>query len=164
MKLSKVEDGRDPANLHRTLTLEMVRVTERAAIAAAEWRGKGNEKAADEAAVAAMKAELDEVAISGRIVIGEGEQFECDDLFVGQSVGKGQGPEVDIAVDPLEGVTLCAKNQPDSLVVLAMAEPPGHFRVSSKVGTRVPLNWTASGRLLVGHLPVEERAMNARPA
>ena len=87
MKLSKVEDGRDPANLHRTLTLEMVRVTERAAIAAAEWRGKGNEKAADEAAVAAMKAELDEVAISGRIVIGEGEQFECDDLFVGQSVG-----------------------------------------------------------------------------
>ncbi len=122
MKLSKVEDGKNAANLHRTLTLEMVRVTERAAIAAAEWRGKGNEKAADDAAVSAMKSELNRVAISGRIVIGEGEQFECDELYVGQPVGAGQGPEVDIAVDPLEGVTLCAKNQPDSLVVLAMAE------------------------------------------
>jgi fructose-1,6-bisphosphatase II / sedoheptulose-1,7-bisphosphatase len=130
MKLSKVEDGKSPANLHRTLTLEMVRVTERAAIAAAEWRGKGNEMAADQAAVAAMKSEVDQVAISGRIVIGEGEQFECDDLYVGQAVGTGQGPEVDIAVDPLEGVTLCAKNQPDSLVVLAMAERGGLLNVA----------------------------------
>jgi fructose-1,6-bisphosphatase II / sedoheptulose-1,7-bisphosphatase len=133
MKLSKVEDGRNPAHLHRTLTLEMVRVTERAAIAAAEWRGKGNEKAADEAAVAAMKSEIDAVAISGRIVIGEGEQFECDELFVGEAVGTGQGPEVDIAVDPLEGVTLCAKNQPDSLVVLAMAERGGLLNVGRNV-------------------------------
>lgn len=133
MKLSKVEDGRDPANLHRTLTLEMVRVTERAAIAAAEWRGKGDEKAADDAAVAAMKSELDRVGISGRIVIGEGEQFECDALYVGENVGAGQGPEVDIAVDPLEGVTLCAKNQPDSLVVLAMAERGGLLNVARNV-------------------------------
>ena len=133
MKLSKVEDGKHPANLHRTLTLEMVRVTERAAIAAAEWRGKGNEKAADEAAVIAIKGELDEVAINGRIVIGEGEQYEVDDLYVGQTVGSGQGPEVDIAVDPLEGVTLCAKNQPDSLVVLAMAERGGLLNVARNV-------------------------------
>ena len=121
MKLSKVEGDKSPANLHRSLTLELVRVTERAAIAAAEWRGKGNEQAADEAAVKAMRAELDKVAIAGRIVIGEGEANECDDLYIGQAVGAGQGPEVDIAVDPLEGVTLCAKNQPDSIVVLAMA-------------------------------------------
>lgn len=133
MKLSKVEDSRHPANLHRTLTLEMVRVTERAAIAAAEWRGKGNEKVADGAAVLAMKSELDRVAISGRIVIGEGEQFECDELYIGQPVGAGQGPEVDIAVDPLEGVTLCAKNQPDSLVVLAMAERGGLLNVARNV-------------------------------
>lgn len=133
MKLSKAVDGKSPANLHRTLTLEMVRVTERAAVAAAEWRGKGNEMAADQAAVAAMKSEIDQVAISGRIVIGEGEQFECDDLYVGQPVGTGSGPEVDIAVDPLEGVTLCAKNQPDSLVVLAMAERGGLLNVARNV-------------------------------
>ena len=133
MRLSKVEGDKSPANLHRTLTLELVRVTERAAIAAAEWRGKGNEQAADEAAVKAMKAELDRVAISGRIVIGEGEVNECDDLYIGQSVGAGEGPEVDIAVDPLEGVTLCAKNQPDSIVVLAMAERGGLLNVARNV-------------------------------
>ncbi|WP_332692166.1 fructose-bisphosphatase class II, partial [Devosia sp.] len=105
MRLSKVEGAKSPAHLHRSLTLELVRVTERAAIAAAEWRGKGNEQAADEAAVLAMKAELDRVAISGRIVIGEGEENECDNLYIGQAVGAGQGPEVDIAVDPLEGTT-----------------------------------------------------------
>ncbi|HWV19879.1 MAG TPA: fructose-bisphosphatase class II, partial [Devosia sp.] len=87
MRLSKVEGDRNPAHLHRSLTLELVRVTERAAIAAAEWRGKGDEKAADDAAVHAMKAELDRVAISGRVVIGEGEEHECDALFIGQPVG-----------------------------------------------------------------------------
>ncbi|QQR35303.1 class II fructose-bisphosphatase [Devosia oryziradicis] len=156
MKLSKAEGTKSPANLHRSLTLELVRVTERAAVAAAEWRGKGNEQAADEAAVQAMKAELDRVSISGRIVIGEGEANECDELFIGQSVGAGQGPEVDIAVDPLEGVTLCAKNQPDSIVVLAMAERGGLLNVARNVymhkiaigaeyapGT-VHIDWTAT--------------------
>jgi fructose-1,6-bisphosphatase II / sedoheptulose-1,7-bisphosphatase len=133
MKLSKVEDTRSPAHLHRSLTLELVRVTERAAIAAADWRGKGDEQAADEAAVRAMKAELANVAISGQIVIGEGEQHECEHLFIGEHVGSGDGPEVDIAVDPLEGVTLCAKNQPDSIVVLAMAERGGLLNVARNV-------------------------------
>jgi fructose-1,6-bisphosphatase II / sedoheptulose-1,7-bisphosphatase len=156
MKLSKVEGAKNPANLHRSLTLELVRVTERAAVAAAEWRGKGDEKAADAAAVQAMKAELDTVAISGRIVIGEGEQHECDDLYIGQAVGLGSGPEVDIAVDPLEGVTLCAKNQPDSIVVLAMAERGGLLNVARNVymhkiaiGSEYPkgtvnIGWTAT--------------------
>lgn len=156
MRLSKAGDDRSPANLHRSLTLELVRVTERAAIAAAEWRGKGDEQAADEAAVEAMKAELDRVSIAGRIVIGEGEETECDDLYIGQAVGAGQGPEVDIAVDPLEGVTLCAKNQPDSIVVLAMAERGGLLNVARNVymhkiaigaeyapGT-VHIDWTAT--------------------
>jgi len=133
MRLSKVEDDRSPAQLHRSLALELVRVTERAAIAAAEWRGKGNEQAADIAAVSAMLAELDRVAISGRVVIGEGEAGEVDALYIGQAVGTGQGPEVDIAVDPLEGVTLCAKNQPDSIVVLAMAERGGLLNVARNV-------------------------------
>ena len=156
MKLVKSDGAQSAANLHRTLALELVRVTERAAIAAGEWRGKGNEKAADDAAVLAMKQELDRVAISGRIVIGEGEEHECDNLFIGQSVGNGQGPEVDIAVDPLEGVTLCAKNQPDSIVVLAMAERGGLLNVARNVymhkiaigaeyapGT-VHIDWTAT--------------------
>jgi fructose-1,6-bisphosphatase II / sedoheptulose-1,7-bisphosphatase len=133
MKLSKVDDGKAPAHLHRSLSLEMVRVTERAAIAAAAWRGKGDEMAADSASVAAMADELSRVSIAGRIVIGEGEEYECDQLYIGQSVGLGQGPEVDIAVDPLEGVTLCAKNQPDSIVVLAMAERGGLLNVARNV-------------------------------
>ncbi len=111
--------------LHRNLTLELVRVTERAAIASAAWRGKGDEKSADHAAVEAMRTELVNVGIDGRIVIGEGERDEAPMLFIGESVGSGQGPAVDIAVDPLEGTTLCAKNQPDSICVLAMAERGG---------------------------------------
>ena len=103
-----------------------MRVTERAAIAAAGWRGKGDEKAADarrrrgHAHRAAAASHID-----GRIVIGEGERDEAPMLFIGEEVGAGDGPEVDIAVDPLEGTTLCAKNQPDSICVLAMAERGG---------------------------------------
>jgi fructose-1,6-bisphosphatase II / sedoheptulose-1,7-bisphosphatase len=123
MKLA-APDIASPA-LHRNLTLELVRVTERAAIASAAWRGKGDEKAADRAAVEAMRTELSNVSIDGRIVIGEGERDEAPMLFIGEEVGSGKGPAVDIAVDPLEGTTLCAKNQPDSICVLAMAERGG---------------------------------------
>ncbi|MEO6012482.1 MAG: class II fructose-bisphosphatase [Devosia sp.] len=124
MKLTDT-DGQPKAILERALTLELVRVTERAAISSAAWRGKGDEKAADRAAVEAMRAELSNVRIDGRIVIGEGERDEAPMLFIGENVGAGEGPEVDIAVDPLEGTTLCAKNQPDSICVLAMAERGG---------------------------------------
>jgi fructose-1,6-bisphosphatase II / sedoheptulose-1,7-bisphosphatase len=125
MRLIEPEDGPAAAIIDRALTLELVRVTERAAIASAGWRGKGDEKAADRAAVEAMREELGRVRISGRIVIGEGERDEAPMLFNGEDVGGGDGPEVDIAVDPLEGTTLCAKNQPDSICVLAMAERGG---------------------------------------
>ncbi len=125
MQLSKVAADKSPAIIARTLTLELVRVTERAAVAAAGWRGKGDEKAADRSAVEAMRAELERVNISGRIVIGEGERDEAPMLFIGEEVGSRNGPDVDIAVDPLEGTTLCAKNQPDSICVLAMAERGG---------------------------------------
>lgn len=125
MRLSKTDDDRSPAHLDRSLVLELVRVTERAAIAAAGWRGKGDEKAADAAAVDAMRTELGNVHINGRIVIGEGERDEAPMLWIGEEVGGGDGPDVDIAVDPLEGTTLCAKNQPDSICVLAMAERGG---------------------------------------
>jgi len=133
MKLFKADSERSSAALDRSLTLELVRVTERAAIAAAEWRGKGDEMAADAAAVLAMREELDKVQVFGRVVIGEGEKSETDMLYIGEELGAGEGPEVDIAVDPLEGVTLCAKNQPDSIVVLAMAERGGLLNVARNV-------------------------------
>jgi len=125
MRLSKTDTDQRPAHLDRSLVLELVRVTERAAIASAGWRGKGDEKAADAAAVEAMRTELGNVHINGRIVIGEGERDEAPMLWIGEEVGAGDGPNVDIAVDPLEGTTLCAKNQPDSICVLAMAERGG---------------------------------------
>ncbi|HEY9214111.1 MAG TPA: class II fructose-bisphosphatase [Ancylobacter sp.] len=108
--------------LERILTLELVRVTERAAVAAAGLRGRGDEKAADQAAVDAMRRELNRLPIAGRIVIGEGERDEAPMLFIGEEVGTGKGPAVDIAVDPLEGTTLCAKGMPGSIAVMAMAE------------------------------------------
>jgi fructose-1,6-bisphosphatase II / sedoheptulose-1,7-bisphosphatase len=108
--------------IERILTLELVRVTERAAVASARLRGKGNEKAADQAAVDAMRRELNRLQIDGTVVIGEGERDEAPMLFIGEKVGNKQGPKVDIAVDPLEGTTLCAKDMPGSIAVMAMAE------------------------------------------
>jgi fructose-1,6-bisphosphatase II / sedoheptulose-1,7-bisphosphatase len=108
--------------LERILTLEIVRVTERAAVSAARLRGRGQEKAADQAAVDAMRRELNRLPIEGTVVIGEGELDEAPMLFIGEKVGTKTGPKVDIAVDPLEGTTLCAKNMPGSIATLAMAE------------------------------------------
>ena len=107
------------------LVLEVARVTEAAAIAAARLRGRGDEKAADGAAVDAMRKELAKVHIKGRVVIGEGEMDESPMLYIGEEVGIGDGPEVDIAVDPLEGTTICAKAMPNALAVLAIAERGG---------------------------------------
>ena len=111
--------------LDRVLVLEVARVTEVAAIAAARWRGKGKNKAADKAAVDAMRAELGRVHIRGKVVIGEGEMDEAPMLFIGEEVGVGDGPRVDIAVDPLEGTTICAKDMPNALAVLAISEAGG---------------------------------------
>jgi fructose-1,6-bisphosphatase II / sedoheptulose-1,7-bisphosphatase len=108
--------------LDRVLSLEIARVTERAAVAAAHLRGRGNEKAADQAAVDAMRRELNKLAIAGTIVIGEGERDEAPMLYIGEQVGAGHGPKVDIAVDPLEGTTLCAKNMPGAIATMAMAQ------------------------------------------
>ena len=108
--------------IERILTLELVRVTERAAVSSARWRGRGDEKAADQAAVDAMRRELNRLPIDGTIVIGEGERDEAPMLFIGEKVGTRTGPKVDIAVDPLEGTTLCAKDMPGSIAVMAMAQ------------------------------------------
>jgi fructose-1,6-bisphosphatase II / sedoheptulose-1,7-bisphosphatase len=108
--------------LDRIVSIEIVRVTERAAVAAARLRGRGNEKEADQAAVDGMRRELDKLAIEGTVVIGEGERDEAPMLFIGEKVGsKKGGPKVDIAVDPLEGTTLCAKDMPGAIATMAMA-------------------------------------------
>ncbi|MBI0476817.1 class II fructose-bisphosphatase [Sphingomonas sp. MA1305] len=111
--------------LDRVLVLEMVRVTEAAAIAASTLVGRGDEKAADAAAVEAMRAALNELYMDGTVVIGEGERDEAPMLYIGEKVGTGKGPEIDIALDPLEGTTICAKAGPNSLAVLAIAEKGG---------------------------------------
>ena len=109
-------------SLDRILTLELVRVTERAAVAAARLRGRGDEMEADQAAVDAMRQELNRLPIDGTVVIGEGERDEAPMLFIGEQVGTKKGPKVDIALDPLEGTTICAKNLPNALAVIAIAE------------------------------------------
>ncbi|MCB1384580.1 MAG: class II fructose-bisphosphatase [Nitratireductor sp.] len=114
-------DGHED-RLDRILTLELARVTEAAAVAAARLRGHGDEKQADQAAVDAMRTELNNLPIEGKVVIGEGERDEAPMLYIGEEVGTKNGPAVDIALDPLEGTTICAKNQPNSIAVIAMAE------------------------------------------
>jgi fructose-1,6-bisphosphatase II / sedoheptulose-1,7-bisphosphatase len=108
--------------LERVLSIEIVRVTERAAVSAARLRGQGKDKASDQAAVDAMRRELNKLPIEGTVVIGEGEMDEAPMLFIGEQVGNKGGFKVDIAVDPLEGTVLCAKNMPGAIATLAMAE------------------------------------------
>lgn len=105
----------------RLLSLGLARVSEAAAIAAAQWIGRGDDMAADQAAVNAMRVQLNLLDIQGVVVIGEGERDEAPMLFIGEQVGTGQGPAVDIALDPLEGTTLTAKDMPNALTVIAMA-------------------------------------------
>ena len=111
----------------RNLALELVRVTEAAAMGAGRWIGRGDKIAADQAAVDAMRAMLDSISMQGVVVIGEGEKDEAPMLFNGEEVGDGTGPEVDVAVDPLEGTRLTALGQPNAIAVIALAERGSMF-------------------------------------
>jgi fructose-1,6-bisphosphatase II len=111
----------------RNLALELVRVTEAAALAAARWVGAGDKIAADQAAVDAMRTMFDTVEVDGVVVIGEGEKDEAPMLYNGEHVGDGSGPVVDVAVDPLEGTTLVARGMPNALAVVAVAEKGAMF-------------------------------------
>jgi fructose-1,6-bisphosphatase II len=111
-----------PVRPDRNLALELVRVTEAAAMGAGRWIGRGDKIAADQAAVDAMRAMLDTVVMDGVVVIGEGEKDEAPMLFNGEHVGEGRGPTVDVAVDPLEGTRLTALGQPNAIAVIAVAE------------------------------------------
>jgi fructose-1,6-bisphosphatase II len=116
-----------PSRPDRNLALELVRVTEAAAMAAGRWIGRGDKNAADQAAVDAMRAMLDTVSMDGVVVIGEGEKDEAPMLFNGESVGDGDGPAVDVAVDPLEGTRLTALGQPNAIAVIALSERGSMF-------------------------------------
>ena len=107
----------ETGRMDRNLALEAVRVTEAAALAASSCMGRGDEKAADQAAVDAMRTALNSLAIEGTVVIGEGERDEAPMLYIGEKVGTGGGPKIDIALDPLEGTTITAKGVPNSLAV-----------------------------------------------
>ena len=115
----------DALGMDRNLALEAVRVTEAAALSASRLMGRGDEKAADQAAVDAMRSALNSLSIQGTVVIGEGERDEAPMLYIGEKVGNGTGPEIDIALDPLEGTTITAKGGANALAVLAMAEHGG---------------------------------------
>ena len=119
------ESGEDAVFIDRNLALDAVRVTEAAARAAARLIGRGDEMAADQAAVDAMRRSLNALDIAGTVVIGEGERDEAPMLYIGETVGTGKGPTLDVALDPLEGTTICATGGPNALAVLAMAEEGG---------------------------------------
>jgi fructose-1,6-bisphosphatase II / sedoheptulose-1,7-bisphosphatase len=123
-----VSEATASTELDRALALDIVRVTEATAVAAARWRGRGDEAAADEAAAAAMYREIARLPIEGEIVVGEGEENESPILFIGETLGAGSasGQKLDLAVDPIEGTTLCAKALPNAMSVFAVAER-GHF-------------------------------------
>lgn len=131
--------------MDRNLALEVVRVTEAAALSASRLMGRGDEKAADQAAVDAMRTALNSLAIEGCVVIGEGERDEAPMLYIGEKVGLG-GPAVDIALDPLEGTTITAKGGNNALAVIAMAEKGGFLNAPDvymdkiAVGTGLPAN------------------------
>lgn len=141
--------------MDRNFALEAVRVTEAAALAASRLMGRGNEKQADQAAVNAMREALNSMAIDGTVVIGEGERDKAPMLYIGEKVGTGTGPQIDIALDPLEGTTLCATGGPNSLAVVAMAEKGGFLHAPD-----VYMNKIAVG----GGLPEGVIDLDATPA
>lgn len=132
--------------MDRNLAMEAARITEAAALAASKWTGRGDEKAADQAAVNAMRRVLNTLAIDGTVVIGEGERDKAPMLYIGEKVGTGEGPEVDIALDPLEGTTICATDAPNALAVLAIAAKGGFLHAPDvymnkiAIGPDVPAN------------------------
>lgn len=122
-------EGLPKSVLGRVVSLEAARITEAGAIAAARLRGRGNEREADHSAAEAMLGELNQLPFHGRVVIGEGEREEAPLLYIGEEVGTKNGPDADIAVDPVEGTTLCAKAMPNALAVVAIAPRGGLLNV-----------------------------------
>jgi len=143
--------------MDRNLALEFVRVTEAAALSCGRLMGRGDEKAADQAAVDAMRRSFDTLAIKGEIVIGEGERDEAPMLFIGEKVGRGADgdTEVDIACDPLEGTTLCATGGANSISVIAIAEKGGFLRAPDTYMEKIAVGPSAKGAIDLNKTPTE---------
>jgi fructose-1,6-bisphosphatase II / sedoheptulose-1,7-bisphosphatase len=145
----------------RNLALDLVRVTEAAALAASRWMGRGNKIEADGAATEAMRRAFDTMQIDGTVVIGEGEMDEAPMLYIGEKVGAG-GPAMDIAVDPLEGTTLTAKGGPNALTVIALAERGKFLHAPDCYMDKIAVGRWAAGRTIV-HLDATGGGEPAQP-
>jgi len=141
--------------MDRNLALEVVRVTEAAAIAAARLMGRGNEKQADQVAVNAMRKALNGMRIKGTVVIGEGERDEAPMLYIGEEVGKGEGPEMDIALDPLEGTTTTARGDNNALTVIAMADKGNFLNAPDTYMDKIAVGPEARGVIDITRSPTE---------
>ena len=150
--------------LDRNLALEVVRVTEAAALSASKQMGRGDEKAADQAAVDAMRTAFDYLDIDGTVVIGEGERDEAPMLYIGERVGKGSGPKVDIALDPLEGTTITAKGGPNALAVIAMAEQGGFLNAPDTYMQKVAVGCSLPENLVDLDASAQENLTNLAKA
>nr|WP_275983989.1 class II fructose-bisphosphatase [Paenibacillus hamazuiensis] len=146
--------------VERELALEIVRVTELAALAAARWMGRGDKNQADGAATAAMRAMFDSVSIQGTVVIGEGEMDEAPMLYIGERVGSMQGPEVDVAVDPLEGTELVAKGLNNALAVIAVANKGNLLHAPDMYMQKLAVGPQLAGKLRLDD-PLEETLRKA---
>jgi fructose-1,6-bisphosphatase II len=141
--------------MDRNLSLEIARVTESAALACGRWVGKGNKIAADEAATDAMRRTLDSLDFSGTVVIGEGEMDEAPMLYIGEKVGNGNQPEVDIAVDPLEGTNLCSKGINGAIATIALAPKGGFLHAPDMYMEKIAVGPSAAGAIDINASPTE---------
>ncbi len=141
--------------MDRNLALELTRVTEAAALACGRWVGKGNKMSADDAATEAMRRTLESINIQGTVVIGEGEMDEAPMLYIGEKVGSGQGSEVDIAVDPLEGTNICAKGMNGSIATLALAPKGGFLHAPDMYMEKIAVGPAARGSIDINASPTE---------
>lgn len=150
--------------MDRNLTLELVRVTEAAALASGRWVGKGDKMAADDAATEAMRRTLESIGINGTVVIGEGEMDEAPMLYINEKVGSGSGNEVDIAVDPLEGTSICAKGMNGAIATIAMAPKGGFLHAPDMYMDKIAVGPEAAGAIDINATPTEnlERVAQAK--
>ena len=139
--------------MDRNLALELVRVTEAASLACGRWVGKGDKISADEAATDAMRRTLDSIEIAGTVVIGEGEMDEAPMLYIGEKLGRGNGLEVDIAVDPLEGTNICSKGLNGSIATIAMAHRGGFLHAPDMYMEKIAVGPTAKGTIDINASP-----------